>query len=315
MLLNKVDQFDSASFTDEGEIERVVQDFAEELFGSSIVYLPQARIATLGGRGTVPDAIVIDFEAEEWYVVEAERAIHGTWEHIAPQVSRQLAAVGSSVTQERLVQLTLAQVRQSGSLQAMLSDLGIEPLAVHGRVQAILLKRPTIAIPIDGIPKDLKEWAQTLRNDVKIWHIEKYVSRTDASRILYSIPDDTRPTLSTTAAEPGTLSAVRSSSSQPFQELLAARPSLLGEAVHMDYGPRGGQKQHFTGVIRQDGIEVDGVIYSPSYAAVQCIRQTGSLRTTANGWLYWKTSDGQLLDELYSQVRASTEADGIHDAG
>jgi hypothetical protein len=71
MLINDSQQFVKTSFDNEAEIERVVQKFAEQLFGSSIIYLPQTRISTLGGKNTVPDAIVIDVQAEEWFVVEA----------------------------------------------------------------------------------------------------------------------------------------------------------------------------------------------------------------------------------------------------
>src|SRR5215212_8763704 len=110
MLINDSQQFVKTSFDSEAEIERVVQKYAEQLFGSSIIYLPQARISTVGGKNTVPDAIVIDVQAEEWFIVEAERAIHGTWEHIAPQVSRQLAAVGSARTRDLILQISLKLV-------------------------------------------------------------------------------------------------------------------------------------------------------------------------------------------------------------
>jgi hypothetical protein len=38
----------------------------------------------MGGKNTVPEPIMIDVESEEWFVVEAERAAHDIWEHIAP---------------------------------------------------------------------------------------------------------------------------------------------------------------------------------------------------------------------------------------
>jgi hypothetical protein len=304
VLVGSADSYIKSPFVDEAEIERVVQTYAEQLFGSSIVYIPQARIRTIGGRGTVPDAIVIDVEANEWYVVEAERAIHGTWEHIAPQVSRQLAAVGATHTAETLIQLALAQIRESAQLRDMFRDVGIGELEVHGRLQSILRKAPTIAIPIDGIPKDLAEWAQTLRNQVKIWVIEKYVSATDAGRILYSLPDENLPTLSTISATPGAVREVVTTGSQPFAELLSGMPELLGQTLHMEYGPRGGQRQTFEGIIRPEGIEVDGAVSSPSQAAVRCIQKAGSPRKTANGWVVWKTASGDYLTDLYQRLRS-----------
>lgn len=190
MLINDSQQFQKASFENEAEIEGVVQKYAEYLFGSSIIYLSQTKISTLGGKNTVPDAIVIDVESEEWFVVEAERAIHGTWEHIAPQISKQLAAVVFADTRQLILQLALDLIKQNKTLRALIKELGINEFEVHGRIEKILRKKPTIAIPIDAAPKDLKEWAQTLRNSVKIWVIEKYALASDPGSVLYSIPDE-----------------------------------------------------------------------------------------------------------------------------
>ena len=304
MLINDDEQYVRASFTNEAEIEGVVQRFAEQLFGSSIIYLPQARIQTLGGRGTVPDAIVIDAERREWYVVEAERGIHGTWEHIAPQVSRQLAAVASPHTREAILQLALQQIRQDTALREMFRDIDVAELAIHGHLDEILRKPPTIAIPIDGIPKDLRDWIVTLRNTVKLWVLEKYVSVADSSRVLYRLPDDSQPTLVTTQSPTGGIAAVRTGSSQPLEELIDANPNLLGQTITLEYGPRGGKRQTFAGVLRRDGVEVDGKMYSLSYGAVECMRKAGSSRKTANGWTMWKSLSGETLDLLYSRLQA-----------
>src|SRR5262249_48592049 len=107
MLINDQEIFIKAQFDNEAEIDLVVQKYAEQLFGSSSIYLPKTRISTSGGRGTIPDAIVIDVQAEEWFIVEAERAAHGTWEHIAPQISKQLAATSTPETKELILQVAL----------------------------------------------------------------------------------------------------------------------------------------------------------------------------------------------------------------
>jgi hypothetical protein len=302
MLINDSQQFVKTSFDNEAEIERVVQKYAEQLFGSSIIYLPQTRISTLGGKNTIPDAIVIDVQTEEWFIVEAERAVHGTWEHIAPQVSRQLAAVSSAKTRELVLQIALKLVKQSKKLRELFVDLNIGELEIHGTIQGILHKVPTIAIPIDGVPKDLKEWAQTLRNTVKIWVIEKYAPVGNSGPVLYSIPDENLPTITTGSTQESGLPTVTTTGSQPFQELLNAFPSLEGQQVFLRYGPRGKPKQTFQGTLRKEGIEVDDKVYSPSYAAVHCIQKLGSPRNTANGWIMWKTKAGKYLNELYQEI-------------
>jgi hypothetical protein len=306
MLINDSEQYVRTAFSNEAEIESVVQKYAERLFGSSIIYLPQKRISTLGGKNTVPDAIVIDVESEEWFIVEAERAVHGTWDHIAPQISKQIAAVATAKTRQLLVEIALKTISQSKALRALFLDLGIGELEVHGRIHGILQKTPTIAIPIDGIPKDLKEWAQTLRHDVKIWMLEKYAPIKGSGAVLYSIPDENLPSISTESSPGGDLPTVTTVGSQPYQTLINAHPSVVGETVYLEYGPRGKPKKTFQGTVKEEGIEVEGHVYSPSYAAVYCIQKAGSPRKTANGWVMWKTKDGQYLNDLYRRFAKQT---------
>lgn len=305
MLINDKDHLIRTPFVDEAEIEGVVQKFSEQLFGSSIIFLPKAKISTVGGKGTVPDGFVIDIQSEEWFVVEAERAIHGTWQHIAPQISKQLAAIESTKTRELVLRLALDSIKKNRKLREIFGELGIGELEIHGKLQAILGKQPTIAIPIDGIPKDLKEWARTLRNPVKIWLIEKYVSRNDPNYVLYSVPEETAPTITTETSEGKLLSAIRTRGSQPFQELLDSKMVVEGQTLFLEYGPRGKKRMSYKGIVRNEGIEVENQVFSPSYAAVHCIQKAGSHRNTANGWTMWKNEKGEYLDDLYNQISSS----------
>lgn len=307
MLINDTRQYQRAPFSNEAEIEEVVRKYADQLFGANIIYLSQARIATLGGAGTVPDAIVVDVEGEEWYLVEAERAVHGTWEHIAPQVSKQLAALASPATRQALLESALNQVAQEPSLPQMLSDLGLTQLEVHGHLQRILNKPATIAIPIDAIPKDLKDWIQTLRNTTKIWVIEKYISVNGTPDTLYSLPDENLPTLMTSTSAAEGISRVTTRSSQPYQDLIDSGLLQEGQELVMEYGPRGRPRQKYRAVARAEGLEVDGRIFSPSYAAVYCMNKAGSSRRTANGWVSWKTPAGEFLDDLYKRVAGAQD--------
>jgi hypothetical protein len=307
MLVCQAEQYVRTHFASEAELEDVVRRYAQQLFGNSILYLPQTRVTTVGGRGSTPDAVVIDIEEEVWYIVEAERAVHGTWEHIAPQVSRQLAAVASPDTLAGILRTGLEMIRADPRLNDMFRELDIGDLEIHGRVHRILQKPPVIAIPIDALPKDLKDWVATLRNEVKVWVIEKYVSTIDVSRVLYSLPDENFPTLATRdGIGDAAISKVRAAGSQPYLELIDAMPALVGEQVYLDYRPRGGTRRRFEAVLAKDGVQVDGDTYSLSYGALQCLRAAGSDRTTANGWYYWRTGSGERLSEVYRRVVSSS---------
>ncbi len=310
MLLNNKEQYIKTSFTNEVELESVVEKYSEHLFGSGIIFLPKTKLKTDGGKGTIPDAFVIDVQQEEWYLVEVELAHHGTWNHIAPQVSKQLVATESQTAKDKILDLALAHLKSNKSLIEMFNEFGIGKMEIHGKLQKILRKPPTIAIPIDAIPTDLKNWVSTLKNKSKVWLIEKFVSFSDESNVLYSFPDETSPSIVTQSEKGKGLLSVKTRGSQPFQELLDAHLLLIDQVLHFNYGPKGKKKTRFEGIVKDKGIEVDGKVFSPSYAAVYCIQKTGSLRKTANGWTIWQTNENKLLDDLYNSIPNNGEENG-----
>jgi hypothetical protein len=308
MIVRGSDKYFRTPFSDETEIETVVKDYAEYLFGSSILFLPKSKINTLGGVGTIPDGFVIDVESEEWFMVEAELASHGTWQHIAPQISKQLAATDSQATRESLLKVCLDMVKKEKATAGVFADLDISQLEIHGKLQAILAKPPTIAIPIDGIPPDLQSWVKTLKFPVKLWLIEKYQSL-DGKVVFYSIPDENVPTLTTQTSKGQSVSTLVSHFSQPFQEVIQSGLITEGQKVFLEYGPRGKPKRKWEGILRKDGVEVEGKVMSLSAAAVYCIQQAGSTRETANGWIMWKTEDGTYLNEFYNKLYSGQAKD------
>jgi hypothetical protein len=304
MIVRGTDKYFRAPFNNESEIETVVKDYAEYLFGSTILFLPKSKITTIGGTGTIPDGFVIDLETEEWYMVEAELAVHGTWQHIAPQVSKQLAATDSLTTRENLLKICLEMIKKDKAVADLFADLDIPQLEIHGKLQTILAKPPTIAIPIDGFPPDLQSWVKTLKFPVKVWIIEKYQSK-DGKNIFYSIPDENVPTLTSQTSKGVPVSTLVTKLSQPYQEVIQSGLIKEGQTVLLDYGPRGKPKKQWKGILRKEGVEIDGKVMSLSAAAVYCIQQYGSKRETANGWIMWKTEDGKYLNDYYNQVFSS----------
>lgn len=49
MLVSKIEQYYKTPFDSEAELEQVVQDYAEQLFGSNAPVLLKARIPAVGG--------------------------------------------------------------------------------------------------------------------------------------------------------------------------------------------------------------------------------------------------------------------------
>ena len=163
--------YSKVQFKTEEEVEKVVVHNFKLLFGDYSILLPKSLMRTSGGKGTIPDGIIIDFKGNRWFILEVERGDHETWGHIAPQISKQLVAVMNRETKYKITELCIAEIgRQKEFSKLLESDLKIQLLNVHGTVQKILENAPIVSLPIDYSPSDLEEWASMQKVDVQIQH-------------------------------------------------------------------------------------------------------------------------------------------------
>lgn len=98
--------YSKVQFKIEEEVEKVVARNFKLLFGDYSILLPKSKILTSGGKGTIPDGIIVDFKENRWFILEVERGDHETWGHIAPQISKQLVAVMNRETKNKIAELS-----------------------------------------------------------------------------------------------------------------------------------------------------------------------------------------------------------------
>jgi hypothetical protein len=293
-------RFIEASFDNEEEIERVVLDNAEYIFGPDSILLPKSLIRSADGRATIPDGYAIDLAARKWFIVEAELSSHSVWGHIAPQVSKQIVAAQQPASRTRLVDSFINRIREDMLLKSRIEELGVAVIDIPRVLTNIVESPPVVGIPIDHVSNDLKEWAQTLRNEVKLWIVRKLVDFKDPSIILYEIPDEYRPVFDTSS---GTQDEGNAYYDVTISDLISAGLLLAGQNLTMIYGPRGGTRRSYSAEVSSDGdIVADGRSFSaPSYAALYFIQLAGSQRATVNGWTSWKVDDGRTLADLRAE--------------
>lgn len=301
MLIFKETKFIKTPFKNEDELEQVVVSNYEYIFGPTSIYLPKKLIKTGDGIGTIPDGFAIDLGSKKWYLVEAELLHHNVWTHIAPQVSKQVIASLQPISKKTIEDLAVDQYQSDLTTKEKFNDQGIREINVRKVLSEILDKEPSVGIPIDAISGDLKEWARTLRYNVKLWKITKYVEFNRPGNIVYEFPEEFKPELDTEEEkEIDTSTGVVSRYEANISNLIEAGLIEVGEVLVMEYKPRNGLKKKYEGIIEQDGsISVLGQSFSsPSYAALAGIQDAGSDRKTVNGWTSWKNKDGRLIADL-----------------
>jgi len=300
MLIHSDKKFIKVPFNDEAELEKVVTDNYEYLFGPDSFYLPKTKIKTADGSGTIPDGFAIDLRERKWYIVEAELGHHPVWDHIVKQVSKQIVASLQSKTKQILEDVSVELYRNDDTIKEKFNNLGIQEVDVRKVIREILSENPIIGIPIDSIPNDLRDWAFQQKHEVKLWIIRKFAEFKNPCNIIYELPEE-KPVIDTQAivkTKQGALSV--SKYDVELFDLISEKLLNASDKLFMTYKPRnGGQKTYEASILTDGSIEVLGNVYSsPSYAALVCIQDAGSKRETVNGWTSWITKNGQTLAEI-----------------
>jgi hypothetical protein len=202
-------------------------------------------------------------------------------------------------TRKKLVELAVKRAQDDPNVSELFAEAKILPIHIRKVLGEILEKDPIVGMPIDAVSKDLEEWANTLNVKVRLWLVKKYAEFGNSKSVLYEIPDDARPVLSTIESEKESKASV-AQYDVTILDLIQTGEIKAGDKLNMTYGPRNGEKKTYEGVVGEDGsITVLGKTFSsPSYAAVFVIQSAGSKRKTVNGWTSWRNSKGVLLYEL-----------------
>lgn len=310
MLIFKDTKFIKSPFDSEAELEQVIVDNYEYLFGPNSLYLPKAKIKTADGVGTIPDGFAIDISQMRWYLVEAELMHHSVWNHIVPQVTKQILASQQAATKRQLIDLAVEQYQREYYTKEKFEELNIAEINVRRVVGDILETEPIIGIPIDGVTNDLRDWARTLRYKVKLWVVNKFVEFNKPSNIVYEFPEEFKPELDTEEeAKPNINNSSIAIYDVELSDLVNANLLTVGEQITMIYKPRNGQQKRYDATVLEDGsLELlDQQFSSPSYAALAGIQNAGSDRKTVNGWTSWKNKQNRTLADLREHFLNTTD--------
>lgn len=294
-------KFIKSPYGSEAELEKIVEENYEYLFGPSAFYLTKTLIRTSDGIGTIPDGFAIDLEKKKWYIVEVELMHHSVWSHIVPQVTKQIIASKQPKTKDLLIELSVKQYQYDPYTKEKVDDLGIEEIHFRKVVSDILDTEPIIGIPIDGKTDDISDWANTLGYTVKLWVINKFVEFNNPANIILEFPEEQKPTLDTEKSNVN--QGIGNTIAQydvDLVDLLNAGSITPGEKFTMSYKPKNGQMHKYEATVLEDGsLEVFGQQFSsPSYAALAGIQDAGSDRKTVNGWISWRNIEGKTLADL-----------------
>ncbi len=200
MLIYGKSKFVKSPFTSEDGLKKMVIENIDYFFGPSSFCLSKELISKNDGFEMFTDGFAVDIASRKWFIVNTALAEHSIWNHIVPQVVKQLVAADQSTTKQLIIELIIQQLREDKNIMKKFNDEGYgnedegvflnEIREVLGEIFA---KSPIVGMPIDSISNDLMDWAGTLKSNVKLCIIEKYAEIGNPENIIYEIPEENHP--------------------------------------------------------------------------------------------------------------------------
>jgi hypothetical protein len=160
-------------YKDESELEQMVVEHSEGVFGEDSLFLYKQRMQTLYGTVTIPDGFVLFTESREWCIVEVELASHPLYDHIVTQIMKFLGALQNPSVRKKLVEAFFEQIRLDYLLKNRFES-AIPGTELHKFLSDVLDKKPLIAIVIDKDHPDLKGVCESLPSRPSVSVFETY---------------------------------------------------------------------------------------------------------------------------------------------
>lgn len=161
-------------YQDEEELEQMVVEHSEILFGKDVLFFPKQKIKTHSGLGTIPDGFLLLLEEKKWYIVEVELSSHPLYEHIVVQISKFNSAIKNPNSRKNLVKAFYKEIQEKANpqLRYKFESRGIREL--HKFLSDIVDEDPEIIIVIDEKTEELEEVCGNLPLPTTILEFKTY---------------------------------------------------------------------------------------------------------------------------------------------
>jgi hypothetical protein len=160
-------------YKDEDELEQLLIEHSEIIFGGDSVIFPKRKIKARSGIGTIPDGFVVLINERKWYILEVELASHPLYDHIVAQISKFNSAIKNQNTRKKLIDVFYNEIKNNIQIKYKLEFNGITK-ELYKFLSDIINGDPEVIIVIDERTGELDEVSQSLPFQTTILRFETY---------------------------------------------------------------------------------------------------------------------------------------------
>ena len=160
-------------YKDEDELERMVMEHSESIFGADSVFFSKQKIKTRSGIATIPDGFILLINDRKWYILEMELASHPLYEHIVVQVSKFNTAIKNPKTRKKLIGVFYEEVKDNIQIKYKFEFNRITK-ELYKFLSDAIDKDPEVIVIIDERTKESDEVCEGLPFRTTILRFETY---------------------------------------------------------------------------------------------------------------------------------------------
>ena len=196
-------KFISYSYNEELELEKVVLEYATDLFGENSIIFPKSKLSSKKAElGTIPDGFLLDVSDPDnpiLYVLEVELKRHGM-EHIATQILK--FAIAYKESKPRLNRLFKDIIRADSGLEKKIEGRLKESRKFKHLDQLIDFAMdkevPFVIVPIDGLDPSLSKVPDYLTATITYLPIQTFIDpetqeKAHQFKPLYEVEESAQP--------------------------------------------------------------------------------------------------------------------------
>ena len=101
------------------DFHSMVKEHYREIFGADSLYFDiRKNLKSRSKIGSIPDAYILDFKRDQWYVLEEELSWHSVYDHIVNQLTRFLIGIKNTKSRNQLCEVLYQEIDKDEGLRS-----------------------------------------------------------------------------------------------------------------------------------------------------------------------------------------------------
>jgi len=159
------------------DFHSMVKEHYKKIFGEDSLYFDvRKKLKSKSKIGSIPDAYIINFKRDEWYVVEEELSYHPVYNHIVNQLTRFLNGIKNMKSRSQLLEALYREIDKDEVLRNI-AKKQINSHDIHHALTKLISKQPSIIVIIEEKTMETEEAIESIHPSPHVIEFKTYARK------------------------------------------------------------------------------------------------------------------------------------------